>query len=704
MFTILQVFEEGKRLVKFQLRFSQSMCVFFIMVVVAASFSFLPKVSAEMNITSIVPTQGPVGQSVVLASNLTTSNGSYEIRFEDSVVASGNASGNAVSTSFVVPEATAGNHTVSVIDLTTGDNASILFSVTASYFLNVVVPVSPRQLQEGDSVNVWVNVTGGNSSVTYVANVTVVAPNNASFVKMVNLPTSVAGTGLATTSYPNDFTNASTSFVGNYGVSFNDTLGTGAFYVGLTNSTEYHRFEPVDVKAVYGANEDVNLTVVGKGVYASVNLTADSGGIVHYTDFVVPSNASIGSYMVQIVSVSAQPTVKTPQDVQNFTVPGFQVSVTPKNLAGEPVPQVAVRAFENETLLGIYVSNSTTGIALLSLETGNYTLEGDYRNQKVGERDLEVIGSSAVDLACNLTNLGIRVIAITDSGQISIPEASVYVTPENVSYTTDITGEIIVHSLIPNVTYTLNVSRYGVPFNTTIIPQLLAQDGSAVPWVNLTFTCPVYSLQVNVTRAGGQSLSNAVVKIQDLLGGLLTQGSTDTNGIVIFRSTLGKYAVSVYDNSSGLKLNETQTDLFQDQNVTVTCSLYGLTLTVKVTDYFGQALANVKVTLQREGLSLSPATTQGDGTATFNNIIGGDVPFQIAVYVGDQTQPTVALEQSVENSTTVNVRLDKYVTLGGFLVETSQFAIAILIILTVILLGVLEVYRFRRTRHKKTES
>jgi hypothetical protein len=115
-------------------------------------------------------------------------------------------------------------------------------------------------------------------------------------------------------------------------------------------------------------------------------------------------------------------------------------------------------------------------------------------------------------------------------------------------------------------------------------------------------------------------------------------------------------------------------------------------------------LANVKVTLQREGLSLSPATTQGDGTATFNNIIGGDVPFQIAVYVGDQTQPTVALEQSVENSTTVNVRLDKYVTLGGFLVETSQFAIAILIILTVILLGVLEVYRFRRTRHKKTES
>lgn len=703
MFTILQVFEEGKRLVKFQLRFSQFMCVFFIMVVVAASFSFLPRVSAEMNITDMVPTQGPVGQSVALTSNLTTSNGSYEIRFDDSVVASGNASGNSVSTSFVVPETTAGNHTVRVFDLTTGDNASLLFSVTTSYFLNVVTPESPRQLQEGDSVNVWVNVTGGDSSTTYVANVTVVAPNNASFVKMVNLPTSIAGTGSATASYPNDFTNANTSLVGNYGVSFNDTLGTGAFYVGLTNSTEYHRFEPVDVKAVYSANEDVNLTVTGKGVYASVNLTADSGGIVHYTDFVVPPNASIGSYMVQIVSVSEQPTVKTPQDVQNFTVPGFQVSVTPKNLAGEPVPEVAVRAFENETLLGSYVSNST-GTALLSLEIGNYTLEGYYKSQKVGERDLEVIGISAVDLTCNLTNLGIRVIAITDSGQVNIPEASVYVTPENVSYTTDITGEIIVHSLIPNVTYTLNASRYGVPFNTTIIPQLLAQDGSAVPWVNLTFTCPVYSLQVNVTRAGGQSVSNAVVKIQDLLGGLFTQGSTDTNGIVLFRTTLGKYMVSVYDNSSGLKLNETQIDLFQDQNLTVTCSLYGLTVTVKVTDYFGQALANMKVTLQREGLSLSPATTQGDGTATFNNIIGGDVPFQIAVYVGDQTQPTVALEQSVENSTTVNVRLDKYVTLGGFLVETSQFAIAILIILTVILLGVLEVYRFRRARHKKTES
>ena len=703
MFTILQVFEEGKRLVKFQLRFSQSMCVFFIMVVVAASFSFLPRVSAEMNITDMVPTQGAVGQSVLLTSNLTTSNGSYQVRFDDLVVANGNASGNAVSSSFVVPEATAGNHTVRVVDLTTGDNASVLFDVTTSYSLNVVTPESPRQLQEGDSANIWMNVTGGDSNVTYAANVTVVTPNNASFVKLVNLPTSDVGIGSVTVSFPNDFVNANTTLVGNYGVFFNDTLGTGVFYVGLTNSTEYHRFEPLDVKAVYSANEDVNLTIVGKGVYASVNLTADSGGIVHYTDFVVPPNASIGSYMVQIVSVSAPPTVKTPQDVQNFTVPGFQVNVTPKNLAGESVPEVVVKAFENETLLGSYVSNST-GTALLSLEVGNYSLEGVYRNQKVGERDLEVIGSSTFDFACNLTNLGIRVIAITDSGQVSIPEVGVHVTPENVSYTTDIAGAIIVHSLIPNVTYTLNASRYGVPFNTTIIPQLLAQDGSPVPWVNLTFTVPAYSLQVNVTRAGGQSLSNAVVKIQDLLGGLLAQGSTDANGIVVFRSTLGKYVVSVYDNSSGLKLNETQTDLFQDQNVTVTCSLYGLSVTVKVTDYFGQALANMKVTLQREGLSLSPVTTQGDGTATFNSLIGGDVPFQIAVYVGDQTQPTVALEQNVENSTKVNVRLDKYVTLGGFLVETSQFAIAILIILTVVLLGVLEVYRFRRTRHKKIES
>ncbi len=58
---------------------------------------------------------------------------------------------------------------------------------------------------------------------------------------------------------------------------------------------------------------------------------------------------------MNIVSASGQ-TVKTPPDTQNFTVPGFAFNVTAKNLAGDLVPNVDVRAFEHE----VSVINQTT--------------------------------------------------------------------------------------------------------------------------------------------------------------------------------------------------------------------------------------------------------------------------------------------------------------------------------------------------------
>jgi hypothetical protein len=525
---------------------------------------------------------------------------------------------------------------------------------------------------------------------------------------MVNVVSSSLGTGSASVVYPDNFSGNKTFLVGDYGVSFNDTLATGAFTVGLTNATEYHRLQPVDLKAVYQPNEIVNITISGTNVRNSFNLTADSSGIVYSTDFIVPPNASIGSYMVSIVSTSTNATVKNPEDTQNFTIPGFAVDVTAKNLAGNTVKTVEVRASENGTALGSVATNST-GEAVLMLEIGTFTLDGYYLSRRVGTRDFEVTGPSATELVCNLTNIGITVVAnATDGNQLNIPEATVFLnsTSENRSLKTDITGNVVAYSLLPNFTYGLNVSRYGVPFNFTMIPPLLDVEGNPKDWVNVTFECPAYSLQVQVTRRDGQSLGGVVVKIQEALGGLYSQGTTDGSGIVSFSSALGTYTVAVYD-SSGLKLNETSVELFQDQNVSLTCSLYGLSVTVKVVDYFGQGLANVKVTMQRQGLSPVSMSTQGDGTATFNNMVGGD--FQIAVYMGDQTDPISAVEQTVEPSTnestvTVPIKLDKFVSLGGLLVDTSQFAIALLVIVTVVLVVVLEVYRMRRARNQKVES
>lgn len=169
-----------------------------------------------------------------------------------------------------------------------------------------------------------VNITGGDSGATYAANVTVKAPTNITYSNLINITTSTYGNGTTLLNYPEDFpTGANTSFTGTYQAAFNSTLATGAFFIGLTNSTEYHRFQTVDIKAVRQPNENVNITIAGTNVLNSENVTADNvTGIIHYTNWAVPSNASIGTYMINITSLSGK--TKTPADTQNFTIPDMQ--------------------------------------------------------------------------------------------------------------------------------------------------------------------------------------------------------------------------------------------------------------------------------------------------------------------------------------------------------------------------------------------
>jgi hypothetical protein len=664
------------------------------------SLSLLPNVQAGIAVTSMTPTSGTVGTSVQLISNLTTANGTYQIRFDDALVSTGNATANSLNATFIIPEAAAGNHTVWVVDVATGENASRGFSVSTSYNMTIEVPEAPKQLQEGDSVPISVNITGGESNAVYAVNFTIQNPNNATYVKMVNVAVSATGSAFESVSYPGDFSSgANTSLVGDYSVFLNTTLSTAAFSIGLTNSTEYHRTQTVDIKALYKQNENVNVTITGHDVFWSLNLTADSAGLVHYTNFTVPLNASIGSYMVNITSISTGPTTKTPSDTQNFTVPGFAINVTARNLAGDSVPNTDLRAYEN----GTSISNSMTGkngVAVLMLEVGNYTCQAYFKAIQVGERNVEVTDVMSTDLVCSLTNLGVNVVASFNGVPEGIAEAGIYLTPDNTTFTTDITGIAVAHSLLPNVTYVLNASRYGMPFNLTTVPQLLV-NGDAVPWFNVTIPCPVQTLQVTALRADGQPINNAVVKTMESVGGLHYEGQTDSGGTVTFSSVFGRYEVVVY-NSDGIKLNTTTVDLFQDQNLTVYCSLYGLNVSVKVVDYFGQPFSNVNVKLQGEDWQPLSMVTGSDGTAAFSNVIGGNL--EVAVYLNDQAQPTVAEGFTADNSTTVQIRIDRYVLLAGLLVETSQLAVVIIVALTVIFVILLEVFRRMRSKPKEDES
>jgi hypothetical protein len=700
MFTTLNVDYEGKSLAKItSRRVRQSAFLFLILAYTLTTLSLLPFVRATMAISSITPSSGNVGTQVQMAANLTTTGGRYEVRFDSDVVATGNATENSVSTSFTVPETIAGNHTVKIVDLATGENATSDFNVTTAYSMDVRLPESPLQLQENDSISISLNITGGDASKIYAANITVQTPTGTSFAKTLDVVTSTLGSEIAFTRYPDDFpTGANTNFVGDYTVTFNDTLGTKTFSVGLTNSTEYHRTQTVNIKAVYKPDENVTVTTTGKDIHDSANLT-DHIGLITY-NWTVPMNASMGTYNVNIVSISSSPTTKSPPDSQDFTVPGYAVNVTARNLAGDSVSAVEIRAFENGTSV-TNVTTASTGMAILNLELGYYMCQAYSKNQNVGNLEIAVNGTASADLTCNLTNLRIHTIAIVNEIEMAVPEVEIYLTPEDTIFSTNTSGTVVAYSLLPNSSYTLNASRYTTQFNVTTIPQLLVNE-NPVAWFNVTIICPALRLRVTALKAGGQPLDAAIVKIQELLGGLHYEGNVDANGLVSFNPVFGKYTVRVYDRNTGLELNETTVDLLQDSNITIYCSLYGLVVSVKVVDYFGQPLSNVNVTLQRQSLQPLSSKTQSDGQATFTNLIGGS--FQIALYLSDQTEPTIVQAVDVENSTTTVIKIEKYVSLAGFLIETSQFLITMVIAATLVLVVLLEVYRRRQAKTKKSES
>ncbi|MGD0160159.1 MAG: hypothetical protein ABSB89_07665 [Candidatus Bathyarchaeia archaeon] len=718
LFTILDVWFEGRRLAKIRLRAKQLTCLFLMFTSVLLGFSFLPRAKAQMEVFSVTPTTGNVGTNVTVVANLTTVNGAYNVAFNGAVLAVGTAVGNSVTASFFVPEAAAGNYTVTVNDVSANESATFEnFTVLTAYFLNVTVPPAPAQFQEGNSVPISFNVTGDGADVAEDAQIEVVNPDGLSYQESVGLVTSALGSGVVTVPYPGNFTSgANTNFVGIYTVSTvaNGTLVSPiGFPVGLTNSTEYHRLQTVYIVATgYNVNENVTLNVTGTNVQYSVNLTATPAGLINFSGFVVPTNATVDNYTVSIVSTEiALPTAKVPPDTQVFEVPGFAFNVTTVNLAGEAVPGVVVEAFEN----GTSVSNQTAdsnGLTVSMLEIGNFTLEGFYQAVEVGEGNFTVNNTETGNLVLNLTDLGVKVVAFVNGNEVGIPEAGVNLTPVDVTLFTDVNGNAEEQSLLPNSTYDLTAGRYDTLFNATNVIESSSNSTlsngtilnlfvgeSPVAVYNVTIACPSFALQIVALEASGQPFSNATVEASELAGGINYEGSTDSSGAVVFQNaTFGEYYVEVFD-SAGTEINSTTLELFQDQNVTVNCYLYGLSISVTVTDYFGQPFGNTEVTLQGNGVQPVSSRTQANGTVTFANLVGQS--YNVSVYLSNNGSPNYVANLFVDGSTAVSIKMNRYVLLAGDPVETTQLVVVIIIVLTVLLVLVFEVFRRMRGRGKK---
>ena len=695
---------EGKRLANPLLRKTKLLTIsLLILTFIIITISFLPKAKAETKILSIDPFSGNVETEVQLSANVTTVNGTYEIWFDENFLTSGNAAENDVNVSFTVPHAPAGSHNVTIIDVDAGENDTATFTVLTSYFLEPAVPESPAQLQEADSVAISVNMTGGKSNYTY-PNIKVQTPRNMTYEALSDIATNFLGDFYGNLTYPSDFsTDANTNFTGEYKILFNATV-VNQFFVGLTNRSEYHRGGLVNIKAVdYPFNQNVTITFeFGDEMIDSLTFNVTDGVID--ANWNVPLDATVGNYTLRITPVPDSK--KEANDSQFFEIPGFETEVFTLNLANETVPNVFVRVCDE---LADELYNSTSdedGLASFMLERGNYGCEAFFKEVKVGKTNFTIAKegqAKPVNLRCQLTSVNISVM---DAQNSSIPFVSIslaynYTTnldmKENRTETefgeTNINGILRLNSLLPNVTYRINASRHGEVFNQNngTVSELSAQD-----LVHVKIFCPARTLHVNVVDAYNQPIVNARLEVQELMGGLYYNTATDENGNAILNCTFGRYLVKAYMNEIMLYENKAPVDLCQNRNLSISCKLYGLNLLVRVGDYFGQSIPNVNVKLQREGLPLGLGTTKSDGTVIFDNIVGGNLT--IRVYLTDETQPCAAKTSLVDQSKTIEIKLEKYVILAGFLVETSQLTTAIIILATVILILLIEIYRKKRPK------
>lgn len=297
--------------------------------------SVLQQTTALPTIATINPDSGPVGTSVRVTGTIDTTNGSYQILWDEEIVKEGTCVNTMeVNDTFTVPLSATGNHNVTLYDANaTAQSSPALFTVTTSYY----VLADPIRIQEGINTSISVSVNGAEANATYTVtiNVTNPQPTLQSYTRTLTVSTSVTGSGSNSTLYPGDFpSGANTNYVGTYTVTVlanNKTLTTCDFTVGLTDKLEYKRQEIVSTRGSgFNANENVTVSVTFAGTPAAgypKNVTANTDGIIS-DSWQIPINATIGTYTVRLTNATTPGTVKTPTDTQNFTVIATTLAVT----------------------------------------------------------------------------------------------------------------------------------------------------------------------------------------------------------------------------------------------------------------------------------------------------------------------------------------------------------------------------------------
>jgi hypothetical protein len=650
-------------------------------------------------------TSGSVGDALNLQGTIYTSNGQYQVIFASHVVASGTSQGYYVNSNFSIPQVPSGSYALRLRDFSANINSTEnTFQVQTNYTITAV----PSPVQEGNSVVLNVAVTGGTVGVVYDSTVSVVLPSPLSteYSRIVSLGSAnQQGTASLQVTYPDSSfspTGSLTDYSGSYTAYFNksSSIAKTEFSVNILDSSTYHRSQTVSIRAVgYQPNQAATIseTSVSSGTSLdSQSVTAGVDGVITKT-WVVPSNAAIGDYKI---TISPQGNSKAIQDSQTFSIIGYSVQIKTVNLANEVVPEVTVQALDKVTNNQYSNTSGTDGLLFLNLEAGTYGLTGLLNGVNVGSSDLTVVGNGAFNFVCHLTDLTIMV---KNQNGVPLPGVNLSITYQyqqansgsakivNASGKTDFSGAFKLNSTLTGISYTVEASLYGTVFNSgnSTFSNIPAQAVT-----NIVITCPSETFGINVVGNNQAAIPNARIELVELTTGVFYSASSDSSGSVTTQVSFGMYRARFYKDN--ILINQTILEVFGNIQKTIICTLYGIQVSVKVVDFFGSPISSANVTLNGPATERFSALTKADGTAVFDNVIGGDM--QVVAFAQGQQNAFQAIAVNINQPTSVQVTIERYVTLGSLLVPVSSLIAIIVILIAVILLAIVEIYRRKRVK------
>jgi hypothetical protein len=646
-------------------------------------------------------TSGNVSEAITVQAVLYTSNGQYKVYFGDKLVDSNVASGYYVASNFTIPEVTAGNYTITLTDVAIASNDTSSFVVNTAYVVQPIVPLAPAQLQEGSNLSLNVSITGGQPNTTNSVNITLIPPAglNTTYTKMVSLTTSSLGTANIQMPFPDSSfapSGSTTIYTGTYTAYFNQTqsLGQSSFFVGFTDKSQYHRQNIINVHAAgYQPSQSATLQITNPtgNVVSSQTVTSSSQGIISST-WNVPSNAPVGNYNI---TITPQGTAKTIADYQTFQIPGYPTSFRALNLANESISELLIEVFDQSANQRYNGTTLLDGITIMNLEAGSYTVTAYWNQVKVGEIPVTVAANGIYDIPCTLTNLQVKlqnkngiVIPSTDLNLvIQYTDRTGLIQNRNVSGQTDISGIYNFNSTLPGISYTITASKYGVIFNqgNGTINNLPPQGN-----YQAIIICPEKTLTITTVDSNSALLSNARIELIEKESGIFFSVTTDSNGQAQLQVTFGQYRAKVYSSGNTL-LNETTINVLSNTQTIIQCVLYNLKVTVKVVDYFGNPISNINVQISRSDMTSHSNVTQNDGTATFDNVVGGDIV--VTAYLSGDENSYVATNIHASSSTIVELSMANYVVVAGMVMATTVLATIIIFLVAAMLLVCIVIYK-----------